>query len=172
MSKWKIGNIEPFWDEQYKDLNYIKEPFNDQDKVDVWREEGYVHPEYLYTGQMCKHGEKHPTWSPKIVEWLEKDFGWKDIGANFYRMETGVILPTHADLYQEYTKKFNLTQRQSERVLLLLEDWKPGHYLEVDGEAVVNWEAGDWVWWPGDMEHAASNIGIEYRYSLQLTGHK
>ena len=172
MSEWKIGNIEPFWDEQYKDLHYIKEPFNDQDKVDVWRKDGYVHPEYLYTGMMCKHGEKHPTWSPKIVEWLEKDFDWKDIGLNYYRMETGVILPSHADLYQEYTKKFNLTQRQAERVLLLLEDWKPGHYLEVDGEAVVNWEAGDWVWWPGDMEHAASNIGPEYRYSLQLTGHK
>ena len=55
MSKYKIGNIEPFWDGQYKDLHYIKEPFNDQDKVDVWRKDGYVHPEYLYTGMMCKH---------------------------------------------------------------------------------------------------------------------
>ena len=24
MNSWKIGKIEPFWDEQYKDLNYIK----------------------------------------------------------------------------------------------------------------------------------------------------
>ena len=29
MSKWKIGNIEPFWDEQYKDLNYYKELFKE-----------------------------------------------------------------------------------------------------------------------------------------------
>ena len=35
MNSWKIGKIEPFWDEQYKDLHYIKEPFNDQDKVDI-----------------------------------------------------------------------------------------------------------------------------------------
>ena len=29
MNKWKIGYLEPFWyDEQYKDLNYRKEPFN------------------------------------------------------------------------------------------------------------------------------------------------
>ena len=168
----KIGKINPFWDDEYKYLSYRKEPFNNPKDLEMWREQGYTQPVELFTGTMCKHGEGQPSWTPKIVEWLEKDFGWKDIGANFYRMETGVILPTHADLYQEYTKKFNLTQRQSERVLLLLEDWKPGHYLEVDGEAVVNWEAGDWVWWPGDMEHAASNIGIEYRYSLQLTGHK
>lgn len=172
MNKWKIGNIEPFWDEQYKDLNYYKVVHNNPQDMERWRKQGYTHPDELFTGAMCPHGEKHPTWSHKIVEWLEKDFDWKDIGLNYYRMETGVILPSHADLYQEYTKKFNLTQRQAERVLLLLEDWKPGHYLEVDGEAVVNWEAGDWVWWPGDMEHAASNIGPEYRYSLQLTGHK
>ena len=101
MNNWKIGKIEPFWDEQYKDLHYIKEPFNDQDKVDIWRKEGYVHPEYLYTGMMCKHGEKHPSWTPQIVEWLEKDFGWKDVGVNYYRMETGVILPAHSDIYKQ-----------------------------------------------------------------------
>jgi len=171
MSKFRLGSIEPFWDEQYKDLNYYKVVHNNPQDMKRWRKEGYTHPDELFTGAMCPHGEKHPSWTSKIVEWLEKDFGWKDIGANFYRMETGVILPTHADLYQEYTKKFNLTQRQSERVLLLLEDWKPGHYLEVNGKPIVDWKAGYWVWWPGDMEHAASNIGIDYRYSLQLTGH-
>ena len=30
MSKYKIDNIKPFWDEQYKDLHYIKEPFNEE----------------------------------------------------------------------------------------------------------------------------------------------
>ena len=45
MNKWKTGHIEPFWDEQYKDLKYVKEPFNDQDKVDEWKRKGYVHPD-------------------------------------------------------------------------------------------------------------------------------
>ena len=44
MTNWKLGKIEPFWDEQYKDLNYIKEPFNNQEEVDVWKKDGYVHP--------------------------------------------------------------------------------------------------------------------------------
>ena len=172
MSKYKIDNIKPFWDEQYKDLHYIKEPFNDQDKVDVWRKDGYVHPEYLYTGMMCKHGEKHPTWSPKIVEWLEKDFGWKDVGVNYYRMETGCILPAHSDIYKQYTKMFNLRLDQVERVLLFMEDWKSGHYFEMDGNPIMDYTAGTYAWWIGDVEHMAANIGKGYRYTLQLTGHK
>jgi len=172
MNSWKIGKIEPFWDEQYKDLNYIKEPFNNQEEVDVWKKDGYVHPEYLYTGQMCKHGERHPTWSPKIVEWLEKDFGWKDVGVNYYRMETGCILPLHSDIYKQYTEMFNLRLDQVERVLLFMEDWKSGHYFEVDGNPIMDYVAGTYAWWTGEVEHMAANIGKGYRYTLQLTGHK
>ena len=171
MNKWKTGHIEPFWDEQYKDLKYVKEPFNDQDKVDEWKRKGYVHPDYLYTGMLCKHGEKHPTWSPKIIEWLEKDFGWSDVGVNYYRMETGVILPIHRDIYKQYTELFNITLQQVERVLLFMEDWRSGHYFEVDGNPIMDYKAGDYAWWRGDVEHMAANIGKGYRYTLQLTGH-
>ena len=77
MNKWKIGYIEPFWyDEQYKDLNYRKEPFNNPKDLKKWREQGYTHPVELFTGMMCKHGETQPRWNNKIIEWLEKDFNW------------------------------------------------------------------------------------------------
>jgi hypothetical protein len=56
------------------------------------------------------------------------------------------------------------------RVLVLLEDWKSGHYLEVDQIGIINWSAGDYVIWNYDCQHAASNIGIEDRYTLQITG--
>ena len=121
---------------------------------------------------MCKHGERHPTWSPKIVEWLEKDFGWKDVGVNYYRMETGCILPLHSDIYKQYTEMFNLRLDQVERVLLFMEDWKSGHYFEVDGNPIMDYVAGTYAWWTGEVEHMAANIGKGYRYTLQLTGHK
>ena len=47
---------------------------------------------------------------------------------------------------------------------------EPGHYFEFDGEAVANWKAGDYVMWQADVPHAASNIGTEDRYTLQITG--
>ena len=52
----------------------------------------------------------------------------------------------------------------------MLDDWKPGHYLEIDGVGVVNWIAGDYFIWDSDVRHAASNIGTEDRYTLQITG--
>jgi hypothetical protein len=53
----------------------------------------------------------------------------------------------------------------------LLEDWKPGHYLEAAGKPYVNWFAGDTLEWVYDEPHAAANIGLEDRYTLQITGH-
>ena len=51
-----------------------------------------------------------------------------------------------------------------------MEDWKPGHYLEFNGVAVTNWSAGDYALWSAEVPHAASNIGVESRYTLQITG--
>jgi nitrite reductase/ring-hydroxylating ferredoxin subunit len=65
---------------------------------------------------------------------------------------------------------FNTTHENVYRVLIMMEDWKPGHYLEVDGVGVVNWRAGDYYMWENFCPHAASNIGIDDRYSLQITG--
>jgi hypothetical protein len=42
----------------------------------------------------------------------------------------------------------------------------------MDDQAIVNWRAGDFIMWQGDVPHAASNIGIEDRYTLQITGQK
>jgi hypothetical protein len=55
--------------------------------------------------------------------------------------------------------------------LVLLEDWKPGHYFEVAGTPYVNWHSGDIVEWVYNVPHAAANIGLEDRYTLQITGH-
>jgi nitrite reductase/ring-hydroxylating ferredoxin subunit len=52
----------------------------------------------------------------------------------------------------------------------MMEDWKPGHYLEVSGKGFVNWGAGDYFMWKNFCPHAAANIGIEDRYTLQITG--
>lgn len=171
INKWKIGHIEPFWDDEYRFLNYRKELFNNPEDLKKWREQGYIQPVEFFTGMMCKHGENQPSWTNKIIEWLENDYNWSDIGVNYYRMETGVILPPHKDMYVQYSKMFNCTLDEIERVLLFMEDWKGGHYFEVDGNPIMDYKAGDYAYWKGKVEHAASNIGKDYRYTLQLTGH-
>jgi hypothetical protein len=113
-----------------------------------------------------------PEWADKFIN-IYTEMGWRDIGIAFYRMRTGTVMPVHRDLYKRYIELFDLQGREHniKRALLLLEDWRPGHYLEVNDRAYVNWRAGDTVEWVYNTPHSAANIGLEDRYSLQITGH-
>jgi kynureninase len=53
---------------------------------------------------------------------------------------------------------------------VFLEDWKSGHYFEIDNVAHLNWRKGDYVLWNNDVPHFAGNFGIEPRYTMQITG--
>jgi hypothetical protein len=99
--------------------------------------------------------------------------GWQDIGLAFYRMPTGTVMPVHRDLYKRYIELFNLQgrERSIRRALVLLEDWKPGHYAEYMDIAYVNWRAGSVIEWAYDTPHMAANLGLAPRYTLQITGH-
>lgn len=166
VTKFKIT---PFWDHEYKELNYIHEPFNDPISARIWSEQGYRGP---VTGVMCDMKQRHPVWTDKIIK-LFTAKGWNDIGVCFYRMDTGVILPVHKDLYLKYIQLFDLQGKEQTifRAIIFLEDWQSGHYAEYCNEPFVNWKAGDGVYWQYDALHMAANIGLTPRYTLQITGH-
>jgi hypothetical protein len=42
--------------------------------------------------------------------------------------------------------------------------------LEIDGNPITKWSAGDWVGWNYDTQHLAANIGMTDRYTMQITG--
>jgi hypothetical protein len=88
-------------------------------------------------------------------------------------MSAGTILPEHSDLYKKYIQLFDLEGREHtiRRAIIMLEDWKSGHYLEVSGVPIVGWKAGYTIEWAYDAPHMAANIGLEDRYTLQITGH-
>ena len=162
-------NLEVFWDDEFKRLDYINEPFNDPISVNQWISQGY---QSKITGDLCDMRHRLPTWNYKFIEYFEKQ-GWKDVGLAYYRMPTGTVMPTHSDLYKRYIEIFNLQGQEHTicRALVLLEDWKSGHYLEVMNQPVVGWSAGTVVEWTYDTPHMAANIGLEDRYTLQITGH-
>lgn len=161
--------IERFWDDEFKTLDYIQEPFNDSESVDLWISRGYSSK---ICGELADMRHRLPSWSSKFIEIYEAQ-GWKDVGIAFYRMPTGTVMPVHSDLYCRYIELFNLQGQEHtiRRALLLLENWKSGHYLEVAGKPYTCWHAGDTVEWAYDEPHMAANIGLEDRYTLQITGH-
>ena len=163
-------HLSKFWDEEYKTLNYIREPFNDSDSVTTWVTQSYSGP---FTGHMCDMRSTQPSWNYRFINIFESK-GWKDVGTSYYRMDTGTVLPDHKDLYKKYIELFNLQGQENwiYRAIIFLEDWQSGHYAEYDYNPFVNWRAGDCVIWHYDTPHMAANLGLLPRYTLQITGHR
>lgn len=163
-------NIAPFWDLSYQQLEYSVEPFNNSDDTDQWLKLGFPGK---FTGFMCDMRRAQPLWNQEIINRFEVLLGWKDIGTSYYRMDPGTILPNHRDTYKRYIEIFNLENNPQSvyRAIVFLEDWASGHYLELNGEPVVKWSAGDVVTWQYDTPHLAANMGYTPRYTLQITGH-
>lgn len=164
-----LKHLTPIWKDEYKYLNYkYVIPFPDRTLFDQWTYDGYSN--FNLNGEVFSfHGDPELPFTQGISDAL---IGWKDLGFNFFKMNTGDYLPPHADSFLKYKQLFNIKDiSQIYRALIFLEDWKPGHYFEIDGLGIVNWKAGDYITWHGDTLHAAGNFGLEPRYTLQVTGH-
>jgi hypothetical protein len=161
--------LDVFWDDEYRRLDYVNEPFNDTANTRLWIEQGYP---AKFTGDMCDMRSQQPTWNQRFVD-IFAGLGWKDIGTSYYRMNTGTVLPTHGDLYTKYIDLFGLQGQEHSirRAIIFLEDWASGHYFEAMGVSHSGWSAGQVMEWTYDTPHMAANIGPAPRYTLQITGH-
>lgn len=166
-NKWTRGHVSRFWSiDDVKKFDYVKQPILDSE-VTEWKSKGYDYVK-SFSGSMYNSQNPMPEW----VKRFDNIFDFKNMTYNFYKMSQLEIMPTHVDHFQTYMKLFNVEYENAVRILVMLEDWRPGHYLEIDGVGIVNWVAGDYFMWDSDVPHAASNIGTEDRYTLQITGTK
>jgi hypothetical protein len=166
MKKWSRGHVGRFWDkESFKELEYVRQPIT-KEEVSIWKSQGYDSVK-SFTGQMYDNRNPMPEWINTFPALFGHEF--KNYTYTFYKMSTLEIMPEHKDHYTTYIKIFQSEYKNVCRILVMLEDWKPGHYLEIDGTGIVNWIAGDYFIWDNDCPHAASNIGLDDRYTLQIT---
>jgi hypothetical protein len=160
---YKFGHIDPWWDDEFKDFLYEYLPHKDETMVREWKAQGYAN--------MHLNGAIHPLNDREYAQPFIKHFGWANAGAALYKMNTGDILPLHKDHYVTYQRVFNITDTSVIwRAIVFMEDWKPGHYFDIDGKPFVDWKRGDYVMWNFDVLHTAFNMGTEPRYTLQITG--
>jgi len=160
---WHKGRVPVLWNDEYKNFDYVRQPITGEE-ADAWRKQGYTHD--TTTGKMYGGQNPMPKWVHEVADYV----GLTKCGFVFYRMDTLDIMPTHIDHFRTYCKVFNEKRINVRRAIVFLEDWKPGHYFDVGGNGVVNYKAGEYVLWSPDEPHAASNIGVEPRYTLQITG--
>ena len=162
-------NIAPFWDDEYKNLYYIKEKFNDPVTQIAWEDAGFRGP---FGGWMCDMRQPQPTWNKKFIDFFTI-LGWQNIGTSYYRMDPGSSLPEHIDTYKKYIELFDLRGKENtiRRAVVFLEPWQSGHYAECDSVPYTNWIAGFTILWNWNAPHMAANMGLKPRYTLQVTGH-
>lgn len=167
VNKWYRGHLDPWWDLQHRNLDYTYYQYKDEQTIDQWREQGYSNERF--GGGIYSMSKGLPQWAQKF-ETVFSD--WRDQGIALYEMKTGDILPMHQDHYATYREKFNVVPENIWRAVVFLEDWKSGHYFEIQGIPILSWKSGDWVAWNYDVPHAAANIGTQPRYTAQITGCK
>lgn len=87
------------------------------------------------------------------------------------RQPQGQFVPVHKDKYYMFKKKHNLeSNKDIVRYCIFLEDWKPGHYFEINGKPFVEWSAGDIAVLRPEIYHRSVNAGTELKYTVQITG--
>lgn len=163
---WAQGSIpDPWWGLQHRDLDYTNEAFNDPLSVKEWRRLGYTQTKF--TGDMYDMRRSEPSWIDKFRQFFPlTNFSW-----SVYRMTPGCTLPEHGDTYAFFRRQHLLKDHDTiVRIIVFLEDWQSGHYLEMNQRPVVNWQKGDWVCWSNRFPHLAANVGKTNRYTLQITG--
>ena len=162
-NNWLSGHTDPVWKDQYKDLIYINEPFNDPISLKEWRDLGYTQTKF--TGDMYDMRQEEPDW----MDVIRKVLPWKHFSWSIYRMNPGSCLPEHGDTYARFKELYSW-DGDIHRAIFYMEDWQSGHISEIEKQPLINWRAGDYIIWKNDTLHLAANVGKTARYTLQITG--
>jgi hypothetical protein len=160
-----LGKISTFTIKKYKNLTYINKPFNDQNTINKWKSLGHNYERY--TGFMRDQSQQIPEWCFNVA----KEIPLKNSAITLYCMPPATIMPEHQDTFIKFREIMNLKSTDNVgRAVIFLENWKSGHYFEIDETPIVNWKKGDYVMWKNDTPHMAANLGKENRYTMQITG--
>jgi len=163
--EYEEGKINSNIIKEYRNLTYINKPFNDKDTIQRWKSLGHNYQNY--TGLMRDQSQKLPGWCYEVA----KQLPLQNSGITLYCMCPGVIMPEHSDTFIKYREIMKLKSTDDVgRAVVFLEDWKSGHYFEINETPIVNWRKGDYILWKNDTPHMAANLGKENRYTMQVTG--
>lgn len=160
----RTGSVSVLWTmDEIVNIPYQVEDISETEK-EPHRKQGYTHDQYSGDIYRCID------WKPDWVQIISDQIGLQNCGYTFYRMKQLDIRPQHTDHFKNYSKIYAVPQQDVCRAVVFLQDWRIGHYLDLAGKGYVNWRAGDYVLWQSTVPHSAANIGMDYRYTLQITG--
>lgn len=168
MTDWAKGFLPKCnWDDSFKDLTYCPRIFGDPETIKEWEKTGHNIQNAM--GDQYTDASGHLAWADEICDSFELD----QASYQILKIRPGTVIPLHQDPYSSYMKIKNIEDvDQICRASIFLEDWKSGHYLEVDGQPIINYKKGEYVIWKSQTPHLVANVGNQDRYTLIITGIK
>ncbi len=82
----------------------------------------------------------------------------------------GQTIPSHFDTFYQFCKKVDCDKFKVCRLNFFLEDWKSGHYFEIDDEPFTKWKKLNFKIIRYGQPHLSGNMGMEPKYTMQITG--
>jgi len=159
------GHYGATWRNEHKLLPYVR-----PDMTEKQRQE-YISAGYELNPTINFSVEEYV--EPTIPNWatdISKIFGlWNQV-VKFIRVsQYDIIPPYHIDI-TTYCSEHQADPDDVMNGILFLEDWEPGHMLEIDGVPHTNWKAGNWFKFRSDRQVSYANVGKRKIYMLQLIG--
>lgn len=158
-----ITNISKLVKFDFKCFPYEESLFRDPIQVEEWKTAGH----HIESTSI----DVYQNVDVQYIEIIKKFAHLKDPQVSFHRLRPGHYLPQHKDKYGFYSRKYMIEDIEKiHRIIVFLEDSKDGHLLIVDNTVYNTWKKGDCVEWSGTTSHSAINLGVESRYTMQITG--
>ena len=82
----------------------------------------------------------------------------------------GQTIPEHFDTFYKFCEKNKCDKEDVCRLNFFLEDWKPGHYFEILYEPYTRWRKMNFKIIRYGNPHLSGNMGMEPKYTMQITG--
>lgn len=160
------GHLGSLWRDEYKYLQYTYEPIS-QYQLAKYVDEGYSAVK-SFVGEVYTDINILPPW----VHHATGMFGLYDQQYQFLKVRPLDIAPPLNVSTKRYREKYKIDKSDVWQGLLMLEDWKPGQYIEINGQPFAKWGCGDWFKWQNTPESTFSytNVGQHNWYMMNVTG--
>jgi len=125
---------------------------------------------YITAGFTDKNTQYYQTFElPEEYHTFAKEI-FSEYSLSVIKQMPGQTIPEHYDTFYKFSQQYKCDRKDVCRLNFFLEDWKSGHYFEIDNEAVINWRKFNFIVIRYGQPHLSGNMGMEPKYTMQITG--
>ena len=95
---------------------------------------------------------------------------FSDYSLSVIKQMPGQTIPEHFDTFYKFCENNKCDKEDVCRLNFFLEDWKPGHYFEILYEPYTRWRKMNFKIIRYGNPHLSGNMGMEPKYTMQITG--